>query len=196
MSGIISYTELEDKVKSMIKPSRFEHSLGVVEMSEYLASKFSLDSEVARYIGIYHDAYRYSCDETTPSFCIEHGIGVFPEEKENPMLLHGALAAIHFSEDAEGEVPDFYRIAVRHHTLGSRDMGLYGAILYIADYAEKGRKHLSEKERGFILSQNSLEKMIIVIMDAQREYFRKEGIANAAVSDELYSFLKNGGQLA
>ena len=196
MSGIISYTELENKVRSMIKPSRFVHSLGVVEMSRLLASRFSLDPDKAAYIGIYHDAYRYSCDDATPEYCREHGIEVFPEEEKNPMLLHGALAAIHFPEDAEGNVPEYYRTAVRHHTLGHIEMGPYGAVLYIADYAEKGRKHLTDEDRAFILSQPSLEAMIIVIMDAQREYFIKEGIEEAMVSRDLYDWIKKGGRLA
>ena len=130
MSGIISYTELETKVKSMIKPSRFTHSEGVVEMSRFLADRFNLDKDIASYIGIYHDAYRYSCDESTPDYCREHGIEVFPEEEKSPMLLHGALAAIHFSEDAEGEVPEFYKTAVRHHTLGHKEMGPYGPVTF------------------------------------------------------------------
>ena len=163
----ISYTSLEAKVQRMIKPSRFQHSLGVAEVSSMLASRFGLDTGAAEYIGIYHDAYRYS----------------------------GALAAVHFDEDAEGEVPGYYKTAVRHHTLGSKDMGPYGAVVYIADYTEPGRKHLTDEDRERIFSCQSLEDMIIMIMDMQRKYFRREGIAEAGVSTELYSFIKDGGKL-
>ena len=38
--------------------------------------------------------------------------------------------------------------------------------------------------------------MIIVIMDAQRKYFEKEGIKEAEVSTELYDYIKQGGRLA
>ena len=140
----ISYTELCDKVQSRLPEKRMRHSLGVAAVSAELADRFLLDSSVASYIGIYHDAYRYSCDESTPGYCREHGIYVFPEEENEPMLLHGALAAVHFDEDAEDSLPDFYKLAVRHHTLGSDEMGVYGAICYIADYTEPGRKHLDE----------------------------------------------------
>ena len=143
----ISYTELEARVRGMIKEKRFLHSEGVVSVSRMLAERFGLSPDDAAYIGIYHDAYRYSCDESTPAFCREHGIEVFPEEESEPMLLHGALAAIHFPEDAGGSVPDHFRIAVRHHTLGHKEMGPYGAILYIADYMEPGRKHLDDDDR-------------------------------------------------
>ena len=111
------------------------------------------------------------------------------------MLLHGALSAIHFPSDAEGDVPEFFRVAVRHHTLGHKDMGKYGAILYIADYIEPGRKHLDDDDRQRILSGERLEDMIISIMDMQGEYFIREGIKSAEVSDELYDYIKSGGLL-
>ena len=195
MSKRIGYTELEAKVRGMIKEKRFVHSLGVVEVSRMLAERFGLSSDDAAYIGIYHDAYRYQADGTAPAYCRAHGVEVFPEEEKEPMLLHGALAAIHFPQDAEGDVPEYFQAAVRHHTLGHKEMGRYGAILYIADYMEPGRKHLDDDDRRRILSGERLEDMIITIMDMQGEYFRREGIKSAAVSDELYRFIKDGGTL-
>ena len=191
----ISYTELYDKVKTMKKPSRFTHSEGVADTAYMLARRFGVDADAARYCGIYHDAYRYSPDDTTASFCIEKGWKIYPEEEANPMLLHGVLAAIHFPEDAGG-VPVSYQLAVRHHTLGAIEMGRLGGVIYIADYIEPGRKHLDYEERGRILESATLEDMIISIMDMQRIYFEKEGIKEAAVSTELYDYLKSGGQLA
>ena len=195
MSMRISYTELENKVRSMIKEKRFIHSLGVVSVSRMLAERYGLSSSDAAYIAIYHDAYRYSCDDTTAAYCRENGIEVFPEEENEPMLLHGALSAIHFPEDAEGPVPDFFCTAVRHHTLGHKTMGKYGAVLYIADYIEPGRKHLDDDDRQHILSGERLEDMIITIMDMQQSYFDREGMKSAAVSLELYDYIKAGGEL-
>ena len=191
----ISYTELENKVRGMIKEKRFQHSLGVVSVSRMLAERYDLSPDDAAYIGIYHDAYRYSCDAATTQYCRQHGIEIFPEEEKEPMLLHGALSAIHFPEDAEGDVPGYFRTAVRHHTLGHKEMGKYGAILYIADYMEPGRKHLDDEDREKILSGKRLEDMIVTIMDMQSAYFEKEGMKSAAVSTELYDYIKSGGEL-
>ena len=191
----MDYTGLESFVRSRLPEKRYNHSLGVVEMSRELAKRFSLSVTDASCIGIYHDAYRYDCDESTASCCRAHGIEVFPEEEKDPMLLHGALAAVHFDEDAGG-VPSFWKTAVRHHTLGHAAMGRYGAVVYIADYAERGRKHLGDAERHRILSCPTLEEMVIMIMDMQRPYFESKGIKEAAVSVELYCFLKDGGRFA
>ena len=191
----IGYTELEAKVRAMIKPKRFVHSEGVAAVSAELAERFALNVQDARYIGIYHDAYRYSADSTSPDFCRSHGIEVFPEEEKEPMLLHGALSAIHFPSDAEGDVPEHFLRAVRHHTLGHREMGVYGAVLYIADYIEPGRTHLDCDDRRKILSGERLEDMILTIMEMQDAYFRRKGIEEAEVSRELYDFLRSGGRL-
>ena len=68
--------------------------------------------------------------------------------------------------------------------------------MYIADYAEKGRKHLDDEERSRILSLQTLEAMVMHIMDMQRAYFESKGMKEAGVSEELYSFLENGGRFA
>ena len=46
------------------------------------------------------------------------------------------------------------------------------------DYAEKGRKHISEDERREILGKETLESMIIYIMDKSRGYLLSCGIEN------------------
>ena len=190
----VGYIELNRFVREKLPEKRYNHSLGVVEMSIHLASLFRLSVTDAACIAIFHDAYRYDCDEGTAELCRKSGIEVFPEEEKEPMLLHGALAALHFDEVA-GPVPSKWKIAVRHHTLGSKEMGKYGAILYIADYMEPGRKHLNDDDRQRILSGERLEDMIITIMDMQGEYFEREGIKSAEVSDELYDYIKSGGLL-
>lgn len=190
----ITYTELYDLVGKKIKPSRFQHSIDVASVCIDLAKRFSLDAEAASIVGIYHDAYRYVDCSLLFDEIEEAGWEIMPEERESPMLLHGAVAAMHFDHDA-GSVPLSYKLAVRHHTLGSVRMGTLGAILYIADYIEPGRKHLSDEDRALILSERSLEDMTMRIMDMQRPYFIKEGIKEAGSSLELYDFLKEGGKL-
>ncbi|MBQ0070604.1 MAG: HD domain-containing protein, partial [Spirochaetales bacterium] len=189
------YTEIRAKVASSLKPSKFLHSQGVSDTAAMLAERFGLNVEEARICGIYHDAYRYDGTEDALSYLESKGVPLFPEEVEEPMLLHGVLAAAHFEEDAEGIVPDYMKDAVRHHTLGSKAMGRLGAVIYISDYIEPGRKHLTEENRREILSETSLEDMIVHIMDMQRPYLVREGINEAECSKELYDFLKKGGKL-
>lgn len=190
-----SYIEVAQFVKSRIKESRYIHSLGVKEVAVTLAKRFGVSEDAAAICAIYHDAYRYSADSNTALFLESNGVELEEEEKEDIVLLHGPLAAFYMRRDVGEDTPDEYIKAVRFHTLGSVSMGALGAIIYIADFTEPGRKHLTEENREFIFSSYSLEEMIIRIMDMQRAYFDKEGIKSAKVSDELYEYIKSGGKL-
>ncbi len=189
----MDYIKLRDKVASRVKSSRFIHSLGVAETSAFLASRFSLDVNDALCCGIYHDAYRYSDDEECIALLEKSGFIIEDEERREPMLLHGALAALYFDEDAGEEVPLEMKKAVRWHTLGSPDMGKLGAVIYIADYMEPGRKHLSEEERRKILLSSSLEEMTALIIEEQRPYLESTGAGLAGITERLYTFIKDGG---
>lgn len=192
---IPDYIEIKSFVEKKLKPSRLEHSLGVVDMATFLSKRFSLSLDKARVAGIYHDAYRYEGNLDVVEEVKKGGYDVYPEEMESPMLLHGPLAAVRFDSDSGVSVDRDIKDAVRHHTLGHKSMGPLGAVIFISDYAEVGRKHINDKDREHILSYPTLEEMIIYILDSQREYFEREGIKEAGVSKELYSFLKMGGRL-
>ena len=193
MSRIMGYTELKRMMEQKLPQKRFLHSLGVAETAKMLAERFSLDPEAALICGIYHDSYRYISAEEALKEVRMYSISIFKEEEENENLLHAPIAAYHMREDV-GPVPLSYIKAVRYHTLGSKDMGALGAVIYIADYTEPGRKHLDDEERKRIYSHESLEEMVGYIIEKQNEYFRKEGIRNASITDELYSFLARGGR--
>ena len=189
----ICYIDAFNFVSSREKESRLCHSVGVAKVAESLSKRFKLNTENALIAGIYHDAYRYSCDQETIKYCQECGWEVFEEEKENVMLLHGALAASNMRKDL-GAVDFECLKAVRYHTLGSVDMGLLGAVIYIADYIEPSRVHLTDEDRRNICSKQSLEEMVLAVMDKQKIYFEKKGIKEAEVSKKLYNYLVAGGK--
>ncbi len=191
----MDYIKIRDKVRNMIKPSRYVHSLGVVSAAEYLARRFGVDETSAVISGIYHDAYRYSAKKEDIAILLESGFTLDAAEINEPMLLHGPLAALYFERDTGESIPEDMKKAVRHHTLGSKDMTRLGAIIYISDYTEPGRKHLSDEDRAHIFSLGTLEEMVCFIIEMQRPYFERNDIKEAKVTSELYSFIKDGGRL-
>lgn len=191
----MDYIKVRDKVRTMIKSSRYVHSLGVAATASYLASRFGENVENALVAGIYHDAYRYSASGESVSLLLENGFILDEAETAEPMLLHGPLAALYFERDTGEKIPDEMKKAVRHHTLGSKDMTRLGAIIYISDYTEPGRKHLSDETRVDIFSLPTLEIMVERIIEMQRPYLEGKGIREAHVTSELYSFIRDGGRL-
>lgn len=190
----MDYTSLLAIVERAEKPSRFAHSLGVVEVAEDLSRRFGLNAELARMAALFHDYCRYMEGAELLAFCRLRGIHVGPEEAAEPMLLHGAAAAWHFPR-VTGIEDKRARLAIRHHTLGHREMGALGAAVYIADYTEKGRKHLTDGDRAFIWGLPSLESMVLELIRREEEYGRSIGRPLAGVTRDLRSFLAGGGRL-
>jgi putative HD superfamily hydrolase of NAD metabolism len=189
----MSYTELGTLVSTMIKKSRYEHCLRVRECASDLAFRFapSLITD-ACYVGIFHDAFRYLDGEECLLICRQAGLNIEAEEEENPMLLHGAVAALRFGSIV-GMCPESWFLAMRHHTLGSPEMGKLGAILYIADYIEPGRTHLTAADRSALLAPQTLEEIVLLILARERAYARQIGRKMAGVSIRLQEYLEKGG---
>lgn len=193
MSSLMDYTVLCKVVSSMEKESRYQHSLGVAEVASTLLDRFIGDPVPGLYTGIFHDAYRYLDGPELLSISEKAGIDICPEERANPMLLHGAVAAINFTSVA-GDCPESWLRAMRHHTLGAKDMGIIGAALYIADYSEPGRKHITNEERARIYTKRTLEEMVLAVLYRERKYSAEIGRTMAERTIELTDFLEEGGR--
>ncbi len=192
MSMLMDYTELEELVRKHLKPSRFIHSEGVAEVCSDLTERFLSDRVPGLYTGIFHDWCRYMSDEELLAACMGRISDIAPEEKEKPMLLHGAAASL-VMKDIVGDVPSSWLHAIRHHTLGSADMGVLGACLYISDYLEPNRKHITAEDREMILSMPCLEQMVLEILRREEAYYKTSGMNRAGRTAILNDFLLNGG---
>ena len=192
MSKLMVYTELEELVRKQLKPSRFIHSQGVAEVCASLTERFLSDRTPGLYTGIFHDWCRYMSDEELLEYCRGRVDDIQIEEEEKPMLLHGAAAAL-MMRSIVGDVPSSWLTAIRHHTLGSVDMGVLGACLYIADYLEPNRKHITPEDRNMILSLPSLEEMVLEILSREEAYYRTSGMKRAVRTSILADFLEKGG---
>ncbi len=188
----MDYTTLEKIVRENEKESRFEHSLGVVEVATRLARRFNLDVELCRMAAIFHDYARYMDGPSMLTFCRMRNIRMWEEEVENPMLLHGPVASWYFPRITN--IKDDRPVkAIRNHTLGSQDMGKMGAIVYIGDYSEKGRRHLTDADRKDIWGHDTLEEMVLDIMLREEEYCHTVDRKLAKVTADCIAWLKEGG---
>lgn len=143
-------------------------------------------------IGLWHDVARQWSDESLLQYSQRHQLPMEPEERSCPMLLHGAVAA-HLLSGALGEQHPDWELAIRWHTIGSCSMGAIGAALYIADYLEPLRTHLSTDERKTILSLPSMETMCLHIIGSHRTHLEHKGKTMAGSTEALERFLLSGG---
>lgn len=165
--------EMKTKLKQMLSPQRYAHSLQVMEASLKLAEKFGEDPEKATIAGLVHDCAKDLPNETTFTFCNKYGIIVDNIMECQPELLHG-LVGSYLARDVFGIECPRIRAAIAYHTMGSESMDKLCSIVFIADYIEAGRNYPGvDKIRA--AAEESLERAIVAGLDNTIEHILKKG---------------------
>lgn len=188
-------TELEHALAERVSLKRLAHCRSTARQTLSLIRRFcpEIPQEAALVTGLWHDAARELDDEALLSFCEARGMAMEEEERADPMLLHGAVAAVELADLYQG-CTHAWQLAVRWHTLGSIDMGRLGAALYVADYVEPLRSHLTRQQRLAIVGLSSLEQMCLRIIQEHRAYLARKGKVMARSTARLEQFLADGGR--
>lgn len=129
--------DFEAKLKTMLTPERFLHSLGVRDMAKELAKIFGADIKKAEIAGLLHDNAKNM--EDIYGRCADLEVELDEIERENPKLVHAKLGA----ETAKcifGITDRDIINAIKWHTVGKPDMSLLEKIVFVADLAERGRR--------------------------------------------------------
>lgn len=128
--------DMEAKLKAMLTPERFIHSLGVRDAATELAKIFGADVKKAEIAGLLHDNAKNFPDLIERASDLEAELDEF--ERENIALIHAKLGA----ETAKCEfgINDSEIIeAIKWHTIGKEDMTLLEKIIFVADLIEPNR---------------------------------------------------------
>lgn len=149
---------------------REQHVRRVVHTASELAMRFSLPGEKVRAAAVFHDLDRELGAGPTLARASDWGIRLLAVERRSPVLAHGAITAERMFRQY-GLQDTEVLMAVRHHTLGHPDLGAVGLALYVADFCEPGRKHLSNEDRTAILAETTLPAMVRRIIDLSRLRF-------------------------
>jgi predicted HD superfamily hydrolase involved in NAD metabolism len=121
-----------------LKYERFQHTIGVEVFAHELAKRFGLDTEAASLAALTHDlAKEYPLDEQIEK-AKKWGLIYYPEDIENPGVIHGRLAAYILEKEHNIEDKDILN-AVANHTLGRPGMSDLEMLIYSADLTEPGR---------------------------------------------------------
>ncbi len=187
-------TALEEELASLMSEKRFLHSKATGDSSLSLVRQFKekLDLDLCYKTALLHDIAREWKHEDLLSYVEMHRLQLEKEETKYSVLLHAPVGS-HLLKEKGYE--DSLCLAVRYHTLGSPAMGRLGLVLYIADYIEVGRTHLSDATRKTLRSLASLEMICLEILRMQEDYLLAKGKKPAGCSEDLKRFLLAGGRL-
>lgn len=125
-------------INERLSEERIVHTLGVEAVAKELAPQNGIDVESACIAALSHDmAKNLSCGEQIRK-AQEWKLIYYPEDIENPQILHGRLAAYMLKNEYGIKDEDILR-AIANHTLGRPKMSKLEMLIYSADMVEEGR---------------------------------------------------------
>lgn len=126
------------RLKGMLNPNRFEHSLGVMQTAAQLAAIHGADAQQAALAGLLHDCARSLPGDTLVEMAKEFSLPLHDVDLALPVLLHAPVGALLIRRNF-GIKDEAVLRAVSVHTLGDGQMTLLDQIIFVADKTEPGR---------------------------------------------------------
>ena len=191
----MDFTRIERYVATQVSTRRFSHCISTARETISLLKRYApdfTDFDSAYLAGVWHDVARQWTDDALLSYANAHGIPMEEEEVRYPMLLHGPVAS-QLVEQQWPQVNEAVKLAIRWHTIGSVEMGLLGATLFVADYMEPLRRHLHQGERENLLRSASLETICLRVVESHMAHLEEKGKESAATTQALAVYLIGGG---
>ncbi|MDI3508054.1 MAG: hypothetical protein PWP55_246 [Clostridiales bacterium] len=154
---------IEQKIKEMLTPCRFEHSLGVREAAVHLANIYAADCDKAALAGLVHDCAKDLNYQQMKALVTKYDMELDDVSSHEPALIHGPLGA-HMARDMFDINDEEVLNAIRYHTTGRSGMGLLEQIVYLADYIEPNRDFPGVNELREV-SERDLDRALLMALD-------------------------------
>ena len=140
---IITDTMLDDlrsSVKESLSDFRWSHTAGVERMAERLAQIFAPErANELRAAALLHDITKERSTDEHIEILKANGVKVTDDDKRSPKTLHAKTAEFEAKSAFSEFTNDKICQSLRYHTTGNKDMTLFDAIIYLADYIEDTR---------------------------------------------------------
>ncbi len=160
MSFAMGYEEMRALLETSLKPSRYQHSLGVAETAVFLAQRFGVNEEQAKVAGLLHDCAREFRNEDLITEAEKRLIVVGDIERQMPLLLH-AYVGSRLVTEKYGVSDHAIEQAIWRHTVGGAKMTKLDKIIWFADMIEPNRDYPGVEELRSLAKTAALEDMVL-----------------------------------
>jgi predicted HD superfamily hydrolase involved in NAD metabolism len=137
-----TYEFLEQQLKKLQSPARFEHGRSVSKLAGELAEKHGEDAAGARLAGLLHDWAKEWTPQQLVRYALRNNLRIPSMDfirRASANLLHAYVSAHVAQTKGWLHDPAWIR-AIASHTLGAPSMGVPEKILYVADLASYDRR--------------------------------------------------------
>lgn len=159
---MIDLSALQLKLSQTISPARYRHSLAVMELSRELAAAYGAEPEEAAVAGLLHDVAREMEPGRLLALADEWGLPLSEVDRKVPILLHGMVGAEILRREWKLDNPRILS-AVAQHITGGPVMSLLSQAVFIADYAEPGRKFPAARTARLLAREDRVKALKYVI---------------------------------
>ena len=124
-----------EKLKTVLTPERYEHSVGVMETAVTLAARFGADEEKAKIAGILHDCAKILPRRKAIAYVKHMGFTLDAVTQRSYKMVHQYLGAELARESVRRDrCRNFGCDSLSYD--GKADMTLLDKVLYLADFQE------------------------------------------------------------
>ena len=160
MSLAMGYEEMRALLETSLKPSRYQHSLGVAETAVFLAQRFGVNEEQAKVAGLLHDCAREFRNEDLITEAEKRLIVVGDIERQMPLLLH-AYVGSRLVTEKYGVSDHAVEQAIWRHTVGGAKRTKLDKIIWFADMIEPNRDYPGVEELRSLAKTAALDDMVL-----------------------------------
>lgn len=167
----IDTEKIVEKLKTMLKPKRLQHSINVANCALKLSVIYNCDTGKAYLAGLIHDCAKYFTKEEVDFYVKKYSVKLDPLEIDNIALSHSVIGSFVIQDVFNIQDMDIIN-AVRYHTTGRENMSTLEKIIFMADMIEESRdfpgvdylRELSfngQLDKALITSFNNTIKFVI-----------------------------------
>ncbi len=181
--------EIQSDLKKVLKTSRYEHTLGVLNAAECLATKHGCDLIKARYAALLHDCAKCIDEMEQIQICEKYGVRLTESEYCNHALLHAKCGVV-IAKEKYGVYDKDILHAICYHTTGCENMSLLDKIIYIADYIEPGRDKAPRLNVIRKTAMEDIDTALFYILEDTVSYLRNSNKKIDETTFQAYEFYK------
>jgi len=178
--------EINDKLKSTLKPSRYRHSVSVAETAAKLAGIYGADKEKAYLAGLVHDCAKNYSKEELLELADAFSVETDDISKESWGLIHGFVGAELAMREYGIDDKEIYD-AIYYHTIGMADMPILTKIIYLADGIEPLRSYEGVNEIRLV-SEHNIDKAVVMYTNATIKHVINRGFLLHPAAVETRNF--------